>query len=82
MNPTLRTALLNSMIEQLQDANRAAKHIGSNLDNIDANFYRKNRKRPIGTMSVTKAMDCMVSDVYLFEDFDLREAVRVELRSN
>ena len=78
MNETLRMRLLASIIDQIQDKNRAANHVGNDLNYIDVTFFSsKSRARKIGDMSATKAMDCLMNDVYIFEDFDLRSAQAV-----
>lgn len=73
-------ALIASIIEQLTDKSRAAKHVGSHLDYVDADFYQRGRKRPIGSLSVVAALDSLANDVTRFEDFDLTDADRVEVR--
>lgn len=74
-------ALIASIIEQLTDKSRAANHVGSNLDFIDAVFFQRGRKRPIGSLSVVAALASLANDVTRFEKFDLMDADRVEVRS-
>jgi hypothetical protein len=74
-------SLLASIIEQLQDSHRAAKHIGDDLNFIDAVFKTK-RGRRIGEVPVADAMGYLVDDVYRFEDFDLSDAASVVVESH
>lgn len=74
-------AMIASIIEQLTDRNRAAKHLSASLDNIDAEFFQRGRKRPIGSLSVTEALDSLANDVHYFAEFDIHDADRVELRT-
>lgn len=85
MNP-----LLASIIEQLAELKKAQqKHKRDNpgadfreirVDYMDADFFQGRKKRPIGSMDVIEAMAALADDVYIFEDFDLRDANRVVLR--
>lgn len=81
MNYTLRMKLLFSIVEQLQDSNRASKHIGDDLNYIDAVFKTK-RGRRIAEIGVADAMGYLVDDVYRFAEFDLTEAASVVVESH
>lgn len=76
---TLRDAkfhrLLEDLIEQLQDDRRT----GSNLDYLDVRFFTKRGRLLTDELSVTKALDCLVNDVHIFEDFDLEDADSLEV---
>ncbi len=86
MNP-----LLASIIEQLAELKKAQQqHKRDNpgagfreirIDYLAAEFFQGRKKRPLGTMDVIEAMAALADDVYIFEDFDLRDADRVVLRS-
>jgi len=85
MNP-----LLYSIIDQLNDirkANEITKRdtCGKSspeirVDYIDAVFFKGKQRKPFATLGVIHAMDSLANDVFLFEEFDISEANRVELR--
>jgi len=86
MNSDTRMMLLSSIIEQLQEptAARPAKpgcnYTAVPLIHVYAHFLTR-RGRDFANLSVTQAMDCLMNDVYTFEDFTLEDAhgVRLEI---
>lgn len=84
MNAEKRMMLLSSIIEQLQEptAARPAKPGCSftmvALTHIYAHFLTRHGK-DFANLSVTHAMDCLMNDVYTFEDFTLEHAHAVRL---
>lgn len=79
MPETMRMKLLAEIIYLMQEANRP-HYLDTNLDNLYVTFRTK-RKRSIGDLPLDKALDAMMNDVYNFADFDISDAVSVELMS-
>lgn len=77
MDESQRMKMLTEIIHGIQDGRRP----GDNLNYLDVRFRTKRGRIVTDELSVQKAMDCMISDVYLFADFDLREAYSAEVIS-
>jgi len=74
MDEATRTDLLSELIDQMQENKRPH----SDLDCLNVRFITQHGEL-VGEMDLPKALDCLFNNVYYFEDFDLRQAVAVEL---
>ena len=74
MDEKTRHELIGELIEAIKEKNRPH----SNLDHLYVHFF-DGKKLITDDLSVDQAFDCLWNDVFLFEDFDLRNATRLEL---
>lgn len=77
MDEVLRKKLLGDLISMLN-----MKLPSTDLNHLWVHFFTKRGRLVTDTLSVPKALDCLFGDVYLFEDFDLRDAVRLSIQSH
>lgn len=75
MDPNVRSEMLAWLVDCLQEGRRPH----SSLDHLYAVFMTSRGRVVTRDLTVCKALDCLVNDVYLFEDFDLREARAVSV---
>lgn len=78
LDEATRLKLLGELIEALQDNHRPH----SDLDHLWVHFYTKRGRLVTNQVGADKALDWLFNNVYVFEEFDLREAHRLELHSH
>lgn len=77
-----RNDLLGQLIEEIQESSRNKRSAGSSLDHLYAHFFTKRGRLITDTIRVARAFAYLWDDVFLFEDFDLRDAAKVEVHSH
>lgn len=83
MDEKLRLSLLADIIAAIQPGKRECPHgsepFRTEMCHVWVHFYTK-RGREICDLELPKAMDCLINNVWHFEDFNLTDAASIKIK--
>lgn len=75
---THREKLLLELIDAIQEGKRPS----GNFDNLYVHFFTKGGDLITDDPGIVQALDYLANDIWHFEDFDLTDAVRLEIHTH